>query len=131
MERALLAPIITVGLALLGADPALLRISARASKSNKINTPHIEHAHIHLVKCHGLPTFNLCWFHAGVHHAAVTCDGSINSCGSPPKAAEGVQVYQAPLCLGTSVMIETGIFVAAIVIMLGSVCLGYIWHGRS
>jgi hypothetical protein len=40
MERALLAPIITVGLALLGADPALLRISARASKSNKI-TPHI------------------------------------------------------------------------------------------
>jgi hypothetical protein len=29
-------------------------------------------------------------------------------------------------------MIETGIFVAALVIMLASVCLGYVWHaGRS
>jgi hypothetical protein len=40
--------------------------------------------------------------------------------------------YQASLGRsGTRVMIETGIFVAAIGIMLASMCLGYIWHGLS
>ena len=119
-------------LALLGADPVFLRISARASKSNRINTPHIEHAHKHLVKCHGLPNVNLGCFRSGVPHAGVTGDGRLKSHWSPDFTAKGAEIYQASLfSSGARVMIETGIFVAATVIMLASLCLGYVWYGRS
>ena len=73
-------------------------ISARSSKSNRKNTPHMTHFQQALGEVtHGLPSFNLCCFRPGVPHAVVTRDGRLKSSGSSDFAARGAVVYQTPL----------------------------------